>query len=250
MVTGDSGSGKSSLVRAGLITRWRGGALAELKGKRPDEEIWHVIETRPGLNPRRTLGDAVFAAARRLGETAANCGTYKDWAMSGDIERIRDGLRCGLDAWRTRTLVVVDQFEELLTVASEEQRQPYVDLLLALSDPKDDAFAVVLTMRRDYYNLCSEYLPLYERLEADDRRARYLLGRMQDSDLQRVITEPLNLAGVDKGAREALARNRSPGCRRTSRRPCSCSVRAHNDVAAPQGICGGPFEVVFGPRAR
>ena len=65
MVTGDSGSGKSSLVRAGLVPRWRGGALAELKGRRPDEEIWHVIETRPGSNPRRALGDAVFAAAKR-----------------------------------------------------------------------------------------------------------------------------------------------------------------------------------------
>jgi hypothetical protein len=44
--------------------------LAELKGRRPDEEIWHVIETRPGSNPRRALGDAVFAAAKRLGASA------------------------------------------------------------------------------------------------------------------------------------------------------------------------------------
>jgi type II secretory pathway predicted ATPase ExeA len=79
MVTGDSGSGKSSLVRAGLVPRWRGGALAELKRRRSDKEIWHVIETRPGRNPHRALGDAVFVAARHLGESAANCGTYKDW---------------------------------------------------------------------------------------------------------------------------------------------------------------------------
>ena len=52
MVTGDSGSGKSSLVRAGLVPRWRGGALAK-PGQRADEEIWHVIETRPRGNPRR-----------------------------------------------------------------------------------------------------------------------------------------------------------------------------------------------------
>ena len=113
MVTGDSGSGKSSLVRAGLVPRWRGGALAELKGRRPDEEIWHVIETRPGSNPRRALGDAVFAAAKRLGESAADCGTYKEWATSDEAEKVRDGLRCGLPANCTRTLVVVDQLEEL-----------------------------------------------------------------------------------------------------------------------------------------
>src|SRR3712207_3014713 len=37
---GDSGSGKSSLVGAGLVPRWRGGALAEAEGRRPDEEVW------------------------------------------------------------------------------------------------------------------------------------------------------------------------------------------------------------------
>jgi WD40 repeat protein len=207
MVTGDSGSGKSSLVRAGVVPQWRGGVLAELKGRRPDEEIWHVIETRPGLNPHRALGDAVFAAARRLGESAENWGTYKDWVMNGDVERVRDGLRCGMNAGRARTLIVVDQFEELLILTPEEQRQPFVDLLLALSDPADDAFAVVLTMRRDYHNLCSEYLPLHARLEANGRRARYLLGRMEKDDLRRAITEPLNLAGVNEGARDALALN-------------------------------------------
>jgi hypothetical protein len=62
-------------------------------------------------------------------------------------------------------------------------------------------------MRRDYYNLCSEFPPLYERLEADNRRARYLLERMRDEDLRRVVTEPLKLAGVAQSAREALADN-------------------------------------------
>jgi hypothetical protein len=144
-------AGKSLLVRAGLVPRWRGGALAELKGRRPDEEIWHVIETRPGSNPRRALGDAVFAAAKRLGASAADCGTYKEWATSDDAEKVRDGLRCGLPAICTRTLVVVDQLEELVSLAPEEHRRGYVQVLLDLAAPKDESFAVVLTMRRDHY---------------------------------------------------------------------------------------------------
>jgi hypothetical protein len=55
-------------------------------------------------------------------------------------------------------------------------------------------------MRRDYYNLCSEFPPLYGRLEADNRRARYLLERMRDEDLRRVVIEPLKLAGVAPSA--------------------------------------------------
>jgi hypothetical protein len=102
--------------------------------------------------------------------------------------------------------LLVDQFEEVCTQTPHEQRHWFVDLLLALADPQDEAFAVVLTMRRDYYNLCSEFPTLSERLERDQRRCRYLLGRMSDDDLNQIVTKPLELAGVPADGREALAR--------------------------------------------
>jgi formylglycine-generating enzyme required for sulfatase activity len=207
IVTGDSGSGKSSLVRAGLIPRWRGGALAEEEGRRLNEEIWHVVEMRPTANPLRALGDAVFSASLHLGRTAADRGTYKEWAMGADAEKRRDGLRCGLPANATHTLLIVDQFEELFTLTPPEQRKSFVILLLDLIDPPDGRFVVVLTMRRDYYNLCSEFPELYIMLESNDRAARYLLERMKTEDLRRVITEPLKLAGVEEGDRAVLAQS-------------------------------------------
>src|SRR3954469_15975007 len=60
-------------------------------------------------------------------------------------------------------------------------------------------------MRRDYYNLLSSFPALFGRLEVEGRRARYLVGRMGDEGLRRVVTEPLRLAGVPEGDREALA---------------------------------------------
>jgi hypothetical protein len=119
---------------------------------------------------------------------------------------VRDALRCELPASRTRTLLVVDQFEELWTLTPAEQRIAYLDLLLELATPGDVAFTVVLTMRRDYYNLCSAHEQLYARLEANDRRCRYLVGRMQDESLYQIVTQPLKLAGIDEQIAATFAR--------------------------------------------
>jgi energy-coupling factor transporter ATP-binding protein EcfA2 len=205
MVTGDSGCGKSSLVRAGLIPRFHGGALALLNGTRPEDAIWHTVATRPRNEPFRQLGEAVNEAAKGLGLPLADRGTLADWAASGELGKVRRALRCDLPAERARVLLVVDQFEELLTIAPPEVRGRFIDLLLDLADPADNRIRVVLTMRHDYVNLCSAFERLKDRLEADHRRARYLLGRVSDEGLHRIVTEPLRLAGIDAADREALA---------------------------------------------
>lgn len=102
-------------------------------------------------------------------------------------------------------LLVVDQFEELLTITPPEHRARFIDLLLDLADPTGGRHRVVLTMRHDYANLCNAYEPLKARLDADERRARFRLGRMRDAGLERIVTEPLRLAGVEAADRDALA---------------------------------------------
>jgi roadblock/LC7 domain-containing protein len=205
MVTGDSGSGKSSLVRAGLVPRWRGGTLAETMGERPAETIWHVVQTQPRTRPFQALAEAVGEAAKRLGLSLADRGTLESWARSGDPAEVRRALWCDLPPDRTRVLLLVDQFEELVTIAEPAEREPFVRLLLALADPNDPRARVVLTMRRDYYNLVSTFPKLYDRLEADSHRARQILGRISPDGLRRIVTEPLRLAGGPEGDRIALA---------------------------------------------
>jgi hypothetical protein len=86
-----------------------------------ERETQELIERLSATHLSMVTGDS--AAAKRLGESAADCGTYKEWATSDESEKVRDGLRCGLPANCTRTLLVVDQLEELLTLAPEEHRQ-------------------------------------------------------------------------------------------------------------------------------
>ena len=205
MVTGDSGSGKSSLARAGLVPRWRGSALAEAMGERPGDTIWHVVQAQPRTRPFQALAEAVGEAAKRLGVSLADRGTLEGWARSGDPDQVRRALWCDLPPDRTRVLLLVDQFEELVTIAEPAERALFVRLLLALADPNDPRARVVLTMRRDYYNLLSAFPELYDRLEAEGHRARLILGRIAPEGLRRIVTEPLRLAGVPEGDRTALA---------------------------------------------
>jgi hypothetical protein len=207
IVDGDSGSGKSSLVKAGVVPRWRGGALAEMEGRRPADDIWHVIELQPGRNPRRALGEAVERASRQLSNSFIDVDKMASAAEQGTIDTVRRALRCGLPPDATRTLLVVDQFEELVTLTPRDLREPFARLLQELAEPGDKAFSIIITMRRDYYNLLSspECRALYERVEADDLHAHYRLGRMSDDGLRRIVIEPLLLAGIERRESQELA---------------------------------------------
>lgn len=205
LVTGDSGSGKSSLVRAGLVPRFRGGSIADLDGERAENTIWHVITTQPRTKPFVALANAISEAAKKLGMTLSDRGTLSDWAATGNIEKVKQALLCDLPSDRTRILLVIDQFEELFTITDEPLRQPFIDLILELSEPLEDHLHIVITMRRDYVNLCSSHEILKARLEQDNRKAYFTLRRMSDQGFREIVTQPLLLAGINEADRNILA---------------------------------------------
>jgi DNA-binding CsgD family transcriptional regulator len=143
-VVGPSGSGKSSVVKAGLIP-----ALAE--GVLPGSERWTVAVVRPGGSPSAAVRHAL---TRALGREEA------DGPQVQPPEALLDAL-----PERARLLLVVDQCEEIFTVCGdEEDRSQSVRTLVTIArDPAARAL-VVLAIRADFYGRFAEYRHLAQLL--------------------------------------------------------------------------------------
>jgi WD40 repeat protein/energy-coupling factor transporter ATP-binding protein EcfA2 len=189
-VVGDSGSGKSSLVKAGLIPALHGGRLALATG---DTASWRVCVARAG-DPFRELAEALPKLKPEIGEAAGTAFVAEaKKQMATGMEGLRNAL-AGLQIdGRTRVLVVIDQFEELFTagVGKEEQLRYIGTLLAAVPDGIDHRWHVAITLRADFYSQCWAHPDLPKRI-AENQFAVQRMGRQ----LREVIEKPLAQAGV------------------------------------------------------
>jgi hypothetical protein len=150
-VVGASGSGKSSVVAAGLLPSLRAGLL-------PGSERWRQASMRPGEHPMRE-----FHAA--IGEANAS---------------------------DQRMVLVIDQFEETFTTcADEDERAAFVDAITSAAE-HPDRFAIVLTIRGDYYGHCAQYPALADALASN----HVLVGPLTREELRRAIELPARRAGL------------------------------------------------------
>jgi hypothetical protein len=232
-VVADSGAGKSSLVMAGLIPLVRGGALQEEWV--PDQRVWQVVIMRPGGDPVENLRIGITQSAERLGLDGEQRAALRRRIDPDRTDEWVYALQCDLPVKETETLLIVDQFEELLTQTPIEKRKPFIDWLMRISDRSAAApVRVVLTIRSDYFNLCSAYDAFYDRIRVDSQklicsgeprgnppyfRLKSLtepseefgtatpLGPKSYSGLAAIVHRPLILAGyADEEERDALFR--------------------------------------------
>jgi hypothetical protein len=192
IVVGDSGSGKSSLARAGLIPRYRGGAFADRSGEQPDRTLWQVIEMRPQRDPFEQLVVAIDHAAEQTGVPLKDRGTLADWVRTHNPEKLWDAIRNSA-SMPSKTLLLVDQFEELWTLTPEADRRVFIGALLDIAELAAENCRIVLTMRRDYYNLCSQFPDLLQRFEEPAGNSKYQIRRMSETALREAIVAPLSL---------------------------------------------------------
>jgi hypothetical protein len=160
-VVGSSGSGKSSLIRAGLLPYLYGGFLAD------GSSHWRVAIFRPGGNPIGNLAAALNDPSV-LGKPTAGADAAREDAMLLEVSLRRGSLglvevvRLARLPERDQVLVVVDQFEELFRFANatdkpsrDEDAAAFVKLLLEASSQRDIPIYVVLTMRSDFIGDCA-----------------------------------------------------------------------------------------------
>ena len=182
-VLGPSGSGKSSVVRAGLIPRLRAGAL-------PGSDTWTIRVLTPGSHPLTALA----AHLLRLFSQDTMQKTLDQ--MTADPRTLHLACSLALAERPPSELVmwVIDQFEEVFTLCGDEQeRKQFLDNLLYAASIPDGRSMVVLTMRADFYSRCAAY-PALSALIASQQ---FLISPMDLDGLRQAIEEPAWRVGLE-----------------------------------------------------
>ncbi|WP_370944680.1 BTAD domain-containing putative transcriptional regulator [Amycolatopsis sp. cg5] len=170
-VFGPSGSGKSSVLRAGLLPAFR------------DAD---TVLLTPGEHPLAALSTALVTAGAVpesiRGELAV------DPACLADLLRYSDG-----EPRETPILLLVDQFEEIFTLCQDvRERAQFVEALVSLADHPSVPARIVIGIRADFYPACADFPALVALL----RDRQLLVGPMAEPELRTVITGPAELAGL------------------------------------------------------
>lgn len=157
---GPSGSGKSSLVRAGVL--W-----ALKRGQLPGSENWAQIIMRPADNPFEQLA-----------------------ASSLDLTNINDYLKSNPDI--DRIVLFIDQFEELFTISNDNSREHFIkNLAVALNNTK---LILIISMRDEFYSAFHAKTP--QLAESEHLRIENVPGTLKHSELAKMIVEPAARSGL------------------------------------------------------
>ncbi|MDF5729307.1 MAG: CHAT domain-containing protein, partial [Rhizonema sp. PD38] len=212
-VVGPSGSGKSSVVFAGLIPQLR----------LENNVRWQIVSFRPGNNPIEALAVAISQRldAPRIAPLWHSLFIEAEHHSAGSVAQAQNENRTGkmpipqdndnnqrlvemeleialrqdkkalskviekIVQRGDRLLLIADQFEELYTLSPESERQFLLDALLTASD-RAPKFTLVLTLRADFFGHALSYRPLSDALQG----AVQNLGPMSRQELRQAIEEP------------------------------------------------------------
>jgi tetratricopeptide (TPR) repeat protein len=201
-VVGSSGSGKSSIVRAGLLPK------LDDENSRSPAKPWQWLTMRPGVDPLGRLADALASFPTR--QRGPHFQARRDRiaaTLRSSSHGISDAIgHTELDK-SARLVLVVDQFEELFrymstsprqadrieTIRRHDQATDFVQLLLAATRNHDSPIRVVITMRSDFIGDCALFQGLPEAVSG----AQFLVPSLSRDQCREAIYAPIKLCGAE-----------------------------------------------------
>lgn len=167
IVGGPSGSGKSSLVRAGLVPSLGAGVA-------PGSERWRCLIMTPGPDPMQALNECLEP-----------CG-----GLTQLLERSESGYNHD-DSDEPTIVLVIDQFEEIFTLVDVPEKNQFLSLLATLTKAGSSNLKLTLVVRADFYAECAREPWLAQRITNN----QVLVGPMTSNELRQAIVEPAREAG-------------------------------------------------------
>jgi len=183
VVVGPSGSGKSSVVKAGLVPALRKGAL-------PGSEKWFIVDMEPGQHPFEELEAA-------LSQITVQPQSDLGQLMHEGEDGLLRAIHFCLPERDSKLLLIVDQFEELFNLCDDNgERESFLaGLCAAASDPRSRA-RLVITLRADYYDRPLMHAG-FARLM---RHNTEIVLPLSSEELERAIGRPAERAGLSLDA--------------------------------------------------
>jgi energy-coupling factor transporter ATP-binding protein EcfA2 len=181
-ITGPSGSGKSSLVRAGLINALKQGAIKNLHSER-----WLYETMKPGREP---IKDLALAFSRLKSPGLADY--FQAHASEKDIlNKCAESVLSGRKD--QRFVLFIDQFEEVFTQISQEaERVAFINMLAHAGTAENGRVIILFAMRSDFVSNCATHPALNEMLSQQFRQ----IGAMQPEELVSAIALPARHVGL------------------------------------------------------
>ncbi len=189
VIGGPSGSGKSSLLRAGLIPRLQRGAIA-------GSQQWNVALFNPGSD---AVGELIHQLTRLRPESTERL--RRSDLPHGGRRFLDDG---------PAAFLAIDQFEELFTLNSHRADQElFLDTLAAMTESVHSRIRVAVALRADFYGTCAGHPWLADRIN----EAQVLVGPLSRSELREAIVTPAQRAGlhVEDGLADTIVSDVGPG---------------------------------------
>jgi serine/threonine protein kinase/ABC-type glycerol-3-phosphate transport system substrate-binding protein len=178
VLVGPSGSGKSSIVRAGLIPALRRGAA-------PGSAEWFLTHMTPGAEPFESLAESLLRVAV---DPPSDLRGQLLHSTAGFRHAVRDVLP-DPDA---QLLLVIDQFEELFTQASDRSARDFLGALVEAVREPGSRVRIVVALRADFYDRPLVHPTLGELV----RRGTEVVTPMTAQELERAINGPAEQNGV------------------------------------------------------